>query len=96
MYGRMVYEIVQLFVGILTAGLVAAVVAGWFVYRFQRRCTNLEWAIGDLQQRASTFKGKEMAEKRWDKQKTMEAELASLGITAPPQKRRYDNDPLGE
>lgn len=81
---------------------VVGFVGGWigtlaFSWRFSRRCTNLEFAIGDLQQRASTFKGKEMAEKRWSKEKAFDAEMAQLLQTTPASPRRkFDNDPLGE
>jgi len=64
--------------------------------RFSRRCTSLEWAIGDLQQRASTFKGREMADKRWKKNDAFEAEMAQALQGASPPRKRYDNDPLGE
>lgn len=68
-----------------------------FLYRFSRRCTSLEWAIGDLQQRASTFKGKEMADKRWSKEKTFDAEMAQILSGANPVgRKKFDNDPLGE
>jgi hypothetical protein len=62
-----------------------------------RRCTNLENAVGDLQQRQSSFKGKEMAKTRWEKADKFDAEVAQLLQTVPEKNRkRYDNDPLGE
>jgi hypothetical protein len=60
-----------------------------------RRCTKLEWAVGDLQQRASSFKGKEMANKRWEKNAAFEAEMEQALKGAAPARQRYDNDPLG-
>ena len=85
-----------------TISILVGLVGGWtgallFSWRFSRRCTSLEWAVGDLQQRASSFKGKEMAEKRWTKEKAFDAELAEFagkGVALP--RKRYDNDPLGE
>jgi hypothetical protein len=91
----MVYEIVQYLLSMLTGAVMGGIVASAFIYRFARRCTNLEWAIGDLQSRASSFKGREMAEKRWDKQKKFEEEMAQFAGPVTT-KRRYDNDPLGE
>jgi hypothetical protein len=62
-----------------------------------RRCTSLENAVGDLQQRQSSFKGKEMAATRWDKARKFDAEVEQLLQSVPEKKvRRYDNDPLGE
>jgi hypothetical protein len=92
----MVYEIVQYLLSMLTGAVMGGIVASAFIYRFARRCTNLEWAIGDLQSRASSFKGKEMAEKRWEKQKKFEEEMAAFANPSLSTKRRYDNDPLGE
>jgi hypothetical protein len=62
---------------------------------FRRRCTQLEWAIGELQTKASSFRGKELAEKRWSKEKAFDAELAQHLQAAPVTRRKYDNDPLG-
>lgn len=92
----MLAEIALVISSIVIAGITGGLVASAFLYRFARRCTNLEWAIGDLQARASTFKGKEMAEKRWEKQKNLEEEFAKLTPVVPAARRRYDNDPLGE
>jgi len=77
--------------GSLGGGLVASLIAG----RLYRRCTQLEWAVADLQDRASTFKGRDMAKKRWDKDEAMNTELARALQGAPAATRRYDNDPLG-
>ena len=95
--GRMMFEIVQYFISFLVAFSGGLCGAALFLFRLQRKCTSLEWAVGDLQQRASTFKGKEMAEKRWSKEKAFDAELqqALAGANVAPR-RRYDNDPLGE
>lgn len=90
------FEFVQLLISIAAASLTGGIVASAFIYRFSRRCTQLEWAIGDLQSRASTFRGKEMAEKRWEKQKTLEEEFAKLPPMVAGTRKRYDNDPLGE
>jgi hypothetical protein len=61
-----------------------------------RRCTKLENAVGDLQARQSTFKGKEMAKARWDKDAAFNAEMAQVLQSTPARTRKYDNDPLGE
>ncbi len=85
----------------LTCILIALGVSllGAFLFQFslRQRCTRLEWALGDLQQRASSFKGKELAEKRWSKEKAFDAEVAAVLQGAPTvTRRKYDNDPLGE
>jgi hypothetical protein len=67
-----------------------------FMAGFLRRCTKLEWALGDLQQRASTFRGREMADKRWTKEKQLDQEMASVLHATSSPRRKYDNDPLGE
>lgn len=76
--------------GTLGGGLAALL----FAARLQRRCTQLEWAVADLQDRASTFKGRDMAKKRWDKAEETNNELARALQGAPAASRRYDNDPL--
>ena len=78
--------------GLLGGGLVSTA----FSARLRARCTTLEWAVGDLQDRASTFKGREMAEKRWKKNGELEAAMAQTLQGVSPKKRMYDNDPLGE
>jgi hypothetical protein len=64
---------------------------GWF----KRRCTSLEWAVGELQTKASSFRGKELAEKRWTKEKAFDAEMAQVLHAPAAPRRKYDNDPLG-
>lgn len=85
----------MLLAGFLGGTLGGAVAASLVFARFSRRCTSLEWAIGDLQERASTFKGREMADKRWKKAETFDKEMAQALQGAPAATRRYDNDPLG-
>jgi hypothetical protein len=87
--------IIALVVGLLGGTLGGGLVAGLFSGRLYRRCTTLEWAVADLQDRASTFKGREMAEKRWKKAETLDNELAQALQRPPASSRRYDNDPLG-
>jgi hypothetical protein len=85
---------------VLASGFLIGGATVWFLgsvimWRFSRRCTHLENAVGDLQTRQATFKGKEMSEKRWAKEKATDAELASYLHTAQPSRVKYDNDPLG-
>jgi hypothetical protein len=87
--------IFMLGVGILGGVASGAVVTSLFVGRLYRRCTQLEWAVADLQDRASTFKGREMADKRWKKADALDTELARVMQATPAASRRYDNDPLG-
>lgn len=82
--------------GFLGGTVSASIISLALLAGLRRRCTTMEWALGDLQDRASTFKGREMAEKRWTKEKNFEAELAQALHTGPTTKRKYDNDPLGE
>jgi len=91
----MLDALVTLLIGFLGGTLGGATVGGWLVARLWRRCTTLEWAVADLQDRASTFRGREMAEKRWDKAKNTDAELAAALRAPQTSSRRYDNDPLG-
>ena len=81
--------------GLLGGTLGGALGALMVFLRLRQRCTSLEWAVGDLQTRASSFKGKEMAEKRWRKADLEAEELARVMQNAPAASRRYDNDPLG-
>lgn len=78
-----------------------AVAVSWGVsslvlWRFRRRCLELEWAVGELQTKVSSFKGKELADKRWTKEKAFNDEMASVLQGAPAARRKYDNDPLGD
>jgi len=80
---------------------VVSVFAAWFVcmsffWRFGRRCTNLEFAVSDLQERAKSTAGREMAKTRWEKSKRFDEEMAQVlqGAESAPR-RKYDNDPLG-
>jgi len=85
----------MLLAGFLGGSLGGGLVASLFLARLWRRCTSLEWAIGDLQERASTFKGREMADKRWKKDEQFQKEMAQALHGVPPRSQKYDNDPLG-
>jgi len=91
----MLDALIMLGAGFLGGTLGGITLAGWYVSRLWRRCTTLEWAVADLQDRASTFRGRDMAEKRWEKARTSDAELAAALRSPVPTTRRYDNDPLG-
>jgi hypothetical protein len=91
----MLDAVFMLVAGFLGGTLGGGLAAGLLIYRFSRRCTSLEWAIGDLQQRASTFKGREMADKRWKKDEAFQQEMAQALQADAPRSRKYDNDPLG-
>lgn len=82
--------------GFLVGGATVWLLGGLISWRLSRRCTNLEAALGDLQQRLSSFKGKEMSEKRWAKKEVEDLEMAKILQGPPASRRRYDNDPLGE
>lgn len=81
--------------GLLGGTLGGALGAGMIFARFSRRCTSLEWAIGDLQERGSTFKGRDMAKKRWDKAEQFDKEMAQVLQSPAVRTKKYDNDPLG-
>jgi hypothetical protein len=87
--------ILVLGLGILGGTLGGALTAIAFVGRLYRRCTLLEWAVADLQDRASSFRGRDMAEKRWKKADALDSTVAQALQGAPAASRRYDNDPLG-
>ncbi len=91
----MLDAVFMLAAGFLGGSLGGGLVASLFLARFSRRCTSLEWAIGDLQERASTFKGREMADKRWKKDEAFQKEMAQVLQAEAPRSRKYDNDPLG-
>jgi len=85
----------MLVAGFLGGTLGGALVAYAKYWALTRAYTSLEWAVGDLQSRASSFKGREMAEKRWKKAEDLDTEMARVLHGAPAAPRRYDNDPLG-
>ncbi len=78
-------------------GIVGGLISG-YGYRMAsaRRCTRLEWAVGDLQERLSSMKGKVTAKARWDKADLENEQLAQLMQQPAARTKRYDNDPLGE
>lgn len=84
---------------ILLGGIAAGLTTGALLWRFGQRCTKLEWAVGDIQDRLSSFKGKELAARRWEKRDTLDAQMEeALKHSAPistKAARKYDNDPLG-
>jgi len=88
-----VYGMLSLgFLAGIFGGLLAGLGLRWGVIQ---RCTRLEWAVGDLQQRVSSMHGQKASRARWEKQTTLEEEFKALAPTAPATRRRYDNDPLG-
>jgi len=64
-----------------------------------RRTQGLEYRLQDLEVRNLTVKNREKAQRRWDKEETMEEEFAALGLKPgeqlPDQRKKFDNDPLG-
>lgn len=85
----------QLFTFVL--GLAGGAVAGIGIrWASARRCTRLEWAVGDLQQRVGNLQGRKAATARWDRETTLEQEFSKMQATPAAPRRRYDNDPLGE
>ena len=90
-------EAIFLYTACFLLGLTGAALAtGGLLWRFGQRCTKLEWALGDVEQRLSTFKGRDMAAKRWDKRDQLEMEMEAALKGSAPTRKRYDNDPLGE
>jgi len=81
----------------VTSFITSALVTIFFLAALQRKCTKLEWSVGDLQDRVTTFKGRESAEKRWGKQAALDEAMAAAAMhPLPTARKRYDNDPLGE
>lgn len=79
------------------AGFLGGLTAGYGLrWASSRRCARLEWAVGDIQGRLSGMQGKKAATARWEREADVEAQLAAMMTKPAAQKRRYDNDPLGE
>jgi hypothetical protein len=82
--------------GSLCVGFIGGLVAGLGLrLASARRATRLEWAVGDLQERMATFKGKAASKVRWDKEHDLDAELARILPAQPAGRAKYDNDPQG-
>src|SRR5262249_44737169 len=90
---RMLYLYLSLGLSFLTALGAASFVGFWFFGVFSRRCTKLEWRVGDLEERSTKVAGRELANKRWAKDAEVEALMAQALHTANPPRKRYDNDP---
>lgn len=88
--------LIVLAMGIIGGGACVWLLSGAVFVRFHQRCTKLEVAVDDLQQRALSVRGKEMSEKRWSKKDVEDLEMAQILKAAPSRSRKYDNDPLGE
>lgn len=83
--------------GSLVLGYLGGLVAGiGFRMASARRCTRLEWAMGDVQARLATVQNRGKANSRWEKSDKEQLELAQLMQETPARTKRYDNDPLGE
>lgn len=78
-------------------GILGGLASG-FGLRFSigRRCTRLEWAVGDIQQRLANLQGRKAATQRWDREAQATQEFEALLTKGPTPRKRYDNDPLGE
>jgi len=87
--------LIVLSMGFSVGGATVWLLGAAILARFSQRCTKLEVAVGDLQDRALSVKGKEMSEKRWSKRDTEDLEMAKILQETPPIRRKYDNDPLG-
>jgi hypothetical protein len=87
--------LIVLSTGFLMGGAVVWFLGSVILWRFSRRCTQLEYALGDIQARLTSFKGKEMSEKRWQKERAFDAEMAQVLQSGNQVTRKYDNDPLG-
>jgi len=81
----------------LAAGLLGGLLGGLGLrWGISRRCTRIEWALGDLQQRVSSMHGKKASAARWEQTEAFEKEIAEMMPKGKPARKRYDNDPLGE
>jgi hypothetical protein len=82
---------------VLIAVVLGGAVAGGLAstWTLHRRTRSLEYAVSDLEDRMLTVKNREKAEKRWDKQRSIEEELQAITAGAPARTpRRYANDPV--
>lgn len=80
----------------LIALVLGAAVAGGLVstWSLHRRTRKLEYALNDVEDRLLTVRNREKADKRWQKEQTIEDELAQLTMAAkaPARSRRFSND----
>jgi len=90
-------DAIYVLIGSLALGLVGGLLGGLGLrWRINRRCTQLEWALGDVQHRMGSLHGRKASTARWDQAEAFEKEMAQLLPKGPPPRKRYDNDPLGE
>lgn len=76
----------------LGAGACGGLLVAWSIHR---RTRILEYAVSDVEERLLTVKNREKAEKRWNKEQTIEDELRALTTAAPARSaRKFANDPV--
>lgn len=77
---------------VLGAAVAGGLVSTWSLHR---RLRSLEYAVQDVEERLLTVKNREKANARWQKEATIEDELAALSTQARApvrQQRRFSND----
>lgn len=75
--------------GGFVAALCASIGLRWGI---SRRCYRLELGLLDLQQMLASVKGRESAEKRWSKAKTLEEEISQMRPEKVVKERQFAND----
>jgi hypothetical protein len=61
--------------------------------RIHRRCTKLEYLVGDIEDRLNKVRAKDAAKAKWDLKK-WEDEALAHEHREPATAKRFDNDPL--
>jgi hypothetical protein len=81
-------------VGIFVAGCAAGLLIQWTVHR---RLLRLEFRQADLEQQLLRQRGRQAVEERWKKRPPEQEILDFLQKQeAPPERKRFANDPLVE
>lgn len=82
--------------GLLAIVLGAAVAGGLATtWTLHRRTRMLEYAVNDLEERLLKVNNREKAEKRWNKESSIEDELRALTASGVRTKtRQFANDPI--
>ena len=72
---------------------IALLVSGFRTLQFHRRCTKLEYLVGDIEDRLNKVRAKNAATAKWDLKK-WEDEALAHEHREPAVAKRFDNDPL--
>lgn len=76
---------------VLGGAVAGGLVSTWSLHRRTRK---LEYAVNDIEDRLLTVRNREKSQKRWEKEQTIDDELAQLQMSMKGQQkqRRFAND----